>query len=319
MIKGKILITPRTFVNRGKDQIQRLMENGWDVQLNDTGEAFSYEEFVNAAQDATGLIVGVDCVDEAMLRQCPGLKAIAKYGVGVDNIDLSVAEELGITVTRTVGSNSSAVAEYAVALMFACTKNLVKNGMNVKLGQWNRTYERAYSMELEGKTLGILGFGHIGQRVARLAKGIGMDVVVYDSIPVSTEIQDEYQVSVSSFASVITASDIVSLHLPLTDETRHLINEEVLLRMKENAILINTSRGGIVDERALLESLKSHHLFAAGFDVYSVEPPLLLDELIAQDNFILTPHTASKSFESDTKTMRMAVDNIMESLGGKQG
>lgn len=314
MKKGKIVITPRTFVKRGDEQVKRLENEGWEVVLNDTGQAYSYNEFVERSKDADGIILGVDIADENMMKQCKNLKTIAKYGVGVDNIDLETARELGISVSRTIGSNSNAVAEYAIALMFACSKNLVKDAMNVKNGQWNLTYEKEYSFELFDKCLGIVGFGSIGQKVAKIAQGIGMKVIVYDIFPISDKVESEFNVEVVSFDRLFEQSDVVSLHIPFTKDTENLINSKTLKKMKKNSVLINTSRGGIVNQDDLLNVLRTKSIFAAGFDVYLNEPPLDIDSLIEQDNFILTPHTASKSFESDEKTMQKSVDNILEAL-----
>ncbi len=310
MSKGKVLITPRAFAKSGEKQIQRMIDAGYDVQVNRTGKSYTYAEFVEYAKDVDGIIIGVDEADRGMLQSCPQLKAIAKYGVGVDNIDLAAAKTLNIEISRTIGSNSRSVAEHTIALMFACAKNIVKTSIDVKSGQWNKPY----GIELEGKTLGIIGYGNIGQRVAAMAKGIGMTVFVYDVFPIDQQQALKDGVEIKSFDTLIQESDVITVHLPLTETTANLIHEKTLSMMKKGVIIINAARGGVVDEAALLEKLNDHHVFAAGFDVFSSEPPQKDSALVTNVDFILTPHIASKTLEADLKTMEMAVTNILDAL-----
>lgn len=311
MSKGKILITPRAFAKNGQEEIKRIIKNGWDVEVNDTGESYSYETFIAKAKDADGIIIGVDLADENMLKQCPDLKAIAKYGVGTDNIDLEAAKTLGIEISRTIGSNSVSVAEHTIALMFACAKNIVKSAVDVKNGRWTKPY----GMELSGKTIGIIGFGNIGKKVAHIAQGIGMNINAYDSFPINPDDADNHGVHIATFDEIIESSDVITIHLPLNNETKNLIDASVLENMKNGVIIINAARGGIVNEKDLLKYLDNGKVFSAGFDVFSSEPPQNNDQLVENNNFVLTPHTASKTLAADRKTMEMSVDNILTALG----
>lgn len=311
-MKGKILITPRAFAKSDGTQVKRLEEKGYCVHVNETGKSYSYDEFIKLSKDVEGIIIGVDEADENMLQHANKLKAIAKYGVGVDNIDLNAAKKQGIKISRTVGSNSVSVAEHAISLMFALEKNIVSNCLSVKNGQW----DKSYSTEMKDKTIGIIGFGNIGKEVVRIAQGIGMNVYAHDLYPIDVEYAKKHNVKISTFEELITNSDVITVHLPLTETTQSLINKEVFKKMKPTSIIINAARGGVVNENDLFDALSSKEIAGAGFDVFSKEPPVTTEPLLQLDNFILTPHTASKTKEADENTMRLAVENIMKDLEG---
>ena len=311
-MKGKILITPRAFAKNGMKEIEKLKQQGWEIHLNDTGKSYSHEEFVKYAKDVDGIIIGVDIADREMLKGCKNLKAIAKYGVGVDNIDLDTAKELGIKISRTVGSNSVSVAEHTIALMFACAKRIVDGAINVKNGKWNKNYE----IELMGKKIGIIGFGNIGRHVGRLAQGIGMNVCAYDVFPINEKYAKEHNIQICSLDELVRTSDVITIHTPLTSETKDMINAERLKEMKTTAIVINAARGGIINEADLYEALVNKEIFAAGFDVFSTEPPKTDEKLLRLDNFILTPHAASKTLEADMNTIKMSITNLITDIEG---
>ncbi|MBE6081567.1 MAG: 3-phosphoglycerate dehydrogenase [Tissierellaceae bacterium] len=293
-------------------EIEKLKQQGWEIHLNDTGKSYSHEEFVKYAKDVDGIIIGVDIADREMLKSCKNLKAIAKYGVGVDNIDLDTAKELGIKISRTVGSNSVSVAEHTIALMFACAKRIVDGAINVKNGKWNKNYE----IELMGKKIGIIGFGNIGRHVSRLAQGIGMNVCAYDVFPINEKYAKEHNIQICSLDELVRTSDVITIHTPLTPETKDMINAERLKEMKTTAIVINAARGGIINEADLYEALVNKEIFAAGFDVFSTEPPKTDEKLLRLDNFILTPHTASKTLEADMNTIKMSITNLITDIEG---
>ena len=311
-MKGKILITPRAFAKNGMKEIEKLKQQGWEIHLNDTGKSYSHEEFVKYAKDVDGIIIGVDIADREMLKSCKNLKAIAKYGVGVDNIDLDTAKELGIKISRTVGSNSVSVAEHTIALMFACAKRIVDGAINVKNGKWNKNYE----IELMGKKIGIIGFGNIGRHVGRLAQGIGMNVCAYDVFPINEKYAKEHNIQICSLDELVRTSDVITIHTPLTSETKDMINAERLKEMKTTAIVINAARGGIINEADLYEALVNKEIFASGFDVFSTEPPKTDEKLLRLDNFILTPHAASKTLEADMNTIKMSITNLITDIEG---
>ena len=308
-----ILITPRGYAKFGKEYKEKLEEEGYTVDWNDTGNPLTREEFVEKAKQATGIIVGVDLCDRELLLECKKLKAIVKFGVGVDNIDLQTCEELGIKVGRCVGTNANAVAEMTIALMFACSKNLVTNVMQVKNHEW----KKPTGIELTGKKVGILGFGNIGKNVARMAHGIGMEVLVYDIYEISQDVLSLYEAKQTTVDEILETCDYVTIHTPLTDETKNMISTEQFKKMKNEAILINAARGGIVNEKALLNALKTHDILAAASDVFTSEPPEdeeWINELLGLDNFILTAHIASRSKEAEINTVIRSTEVLLELL-----
>lgn len=311
----KILITPRGYAKFGLDNKKKLEEAGYTVDWNDTGKPLSREVFLKKAKEATGIIVGVDLCDRELLLQCKKLKVIVKFGVGVDNIDLEACEELGIKVGRCIGTNSNSVAEMTLAMMFACSKNLVSNAMAVK----NYGWVKPTGVELLNKKIGILGFGNIGKRVAKLAHGIGMDVYVYDVFDISEDILENYGIKQVALDYIYKTCDYITVHTPLTEKTKNMISYSEFKKMKNTAIIVNAARGGIIDEKALLDALKNKQILAAASDVFSSEPPVkceITDELLALDNFILTSHIASRSQEAEKNTVIRSTEVLLELLNG---
>lgn len=306
----KVLITPRGFANYGLEEVEKMRSKGLDVHYNNTGKAYTKEEFYNLASDADAIIVGVDIIDKDLIDNCPNLKAVCKFGVGTDNIDLDYAKEKGIFVGRTVGSNSNAVAEHVLALMFADAKNLYNTFKEVKEHQWNKPT----GQEISGKKLGIIGFGMIGKIIATYGNGLSMKVSAYDSFEISDDDAKKYNIEKKSLEEIICESDYISLHVPLVESTKNMISTEEFKKMKNNACLINAARGGVVDEEALYEALVNKEIRSAYFDVYSCEPPTSDDKLLKLDNFLLTPHTAARTSESEKRTCIMSSEIIMEKL-----
>lgn len=308
----KVLITPRGFANYGLDKVRYMESKGLEVHYNNTGKAYTKEEFYNLASNADAIIVGVDIIDKELIDKCPNLKVVCKFGVGTDNIDVDYAKEKGIFVGRTVGSNSKAVAEHVVALMFADAKNLYNTAKEVKDHKWNKPT----GQEISGKTLGIIGFGMIGKHIANFANGLGMKVYAYDAFEITDETAKEFNVEKKSFEEIISESDYISLHVPLLESTKNMLSTEEFKKMKNDACLINAARGGIVDEEALYEALINKEIRSAYFDVYSTEPPTEDDKLLALDNFVLTPHTAARTIESEKRTCEMSTEIILQNLLG---
>ena len=308
----KVLITPRGFANYGLDQVERMKSKGLDVHYNATGKAYTHEEFKALAKDADAIIVGVDKMDREMMEGCPKLKAVCKFGVGTDNIDLDYAKEHSIYVGRCVGSNSRSVAEHVLSMMFMEAKNLYTSVRDVKQHGWNKPTGR----EIYGKKLGIIGFGMIGKYLAEYAYGCGMEVYAYDAFAIAEETARQYHAQISTLEDILTDCDYISLHVPLLESTRNMISTEEFKKMKKDACLLNAARGGIVNEEALYEALKKKEIRSACFDVYSSEPPREDDKLLTLDNFLLTPHTAARSMESEQRTCAMSTDIILEQLIG---
>ncbi|MBQ6394967.1 MAG: phosphoglycerate dehydrogenase [Atopobiaceae bacterium] len=307
----KVFITPRGFATYGLDQIERMRAAGLEVDYNNTGKSYTKEQFMEKAKDAEGIILGVDDMSAPVLEQLPKLRVIARYGVGVDNIDLDYCKEHGIHVGRSIGSNSLSVAEHALAMMFCDAKNLYTTIRGIKAGGW----DKPTGFELTGKTVGIVGFGAIGRHLARLCRGIGMNVMVYDVVEIPEDLVVEQGLTVATLDEIIEQADFISIHVPLLDSTRDLIAAPEMKRMKKNVCIVNAARGGIVNEKDLYEALVSGEVRSAVFDTFSSEPPAPGEPLLELDNFLLTSHTGSRTVEADINTCRITTDIIMEHIG----
>ena len=306
----KIVITPRGFAKCGLDNVKIIKDAGFSVEYNDTPNAYTKEEFYEKTKDANGVVVGVELVDQAYIDAHPKLKAVVKFGVGTDNIDVDYCREKGIFVGRTVGSNARSVAETAISFLFADSKHLYESISDTRAHKW--TKQTGY--ELEGKIIGIVGFGAIGKKVAQMAFGLGMKVLAYDPYAIDPEARQAFEVEVVDLGELLKRSDFVSLHIPLTPETTNYITMKELKIMKPDSVLINTARGGIVSEGDLFEALSANIIRAAYFDVLVNEPPREGEPLLGLPNFYVTPHIASRSKEAEKNTADMATQIMIEAL-----
>lgn len=247
-----------------------------------------------------------------VLKRCPRLKIISIYGVGVDNVDLKAASRLGITVCNTPGYSAVAVAEMALALALAVARRIVINDRSIRGGGW----ARGYGAQLHGKTLGVVGTGNIGQQMVRVGKGIGMKVIAW-TFNASPERAREYGVEFVPLDDLLRQSDVVSLHLTMTPQSKGLIGARELALMKPTAILVNTARGPMVDEAALVQALQENRIAGAGIDVFDKEPLPEGHPLAELDNVVLSPHVAAMTPETTLGGLDMAVDNIEAFLSGR--
>lgn len=276
-------------------------------------EKIDAEKLIEAARGCDALISGVDTWNSDQLKRVQGrLSLIARMGVGVDGIDYAHASAYGITVTNTPGTNSQAVAEGAVALMLSLLRNIATADRNLRNGQWNN---RTLTRQLSNARIGIVGYGNIGKRVISLLQGFTHSILVYDPF-VGKAIEGQEYVRFTDLKTLAQESDVISLHLPLTDETSHLIDRAFFACMKPTAYLINTSRGAIVDEEALLEALNLKQIAGAALDVFEQEPRVP-DALKTMDNVVLTPHMLSATYESAFATVDALVDTICSYFAGK--
>lgn len=310
----KIVVTPRGFQKCGLNNVKVIEDAGLEVEYNDTGLSYTKEEFYEKTRDADGIIVGVEIVDKAFIDTHPKAKAIVKFGVGTDNIDVKYCEEKGIYVGRTVGSNARSVAETAISFILADSKNLYESLSTTK----NYGWDKLTGYEVAEKTVGIIGFGAIGKEVAKMACGLSMKVLAYDSFPIDESVAKEYGVEISTVDEILKTSDFVSLHIPLNGETKNFISMSELKKMKPSAVLINTARGGIVNEDDLYDALTKGIIRSAYFDVLINEPPKKDEPLLTLQNFYLTPHIASRSKEAEKKTADMATKIIIKALKEKE-
>lgn len=306
----KIVITPRGFANFGRDQVEYLRNCGYEVHFNDTGRAYDREQFLALCRDADGLIAGVERIDREFVEKCPKIRAVVKFGVGMDNFDLDLLRERGIYAGRCAGSNSRSVAETAVCFMLASSKNLFDCVEETREGNWNKHN----GFEVLDKTVGIIGFGAIGREVARMCNGLGMKVLAYDLADISAEMEHSYGIRKAEFDELLAESDFVTVHIPLNRETEGFISLDEMKKMKNTAVLINTARGGVVNEQDLYEALESRMIRSAWFDVFSSEPPRPGEKLLKLPNFYLTPHIASRSGEAERNTVLIATGEILKGL-----
>jgi glyoxylate reductase len=244
-----------------------------------------------------------DRIDAAFLDAVPSLRAVAVYAVGTDNVDAGAARAHGVAVGNTPGVLTEATADMAWALLLSAARRIPEGEADVREGRW-RTWEPAHllGLELNGATLGVVGAGRIGQAVARRGEGFGMEVITSRPVPLE---------------ELLERSDVVSLHVPLTDATRHLIDADALARMKPGAILVNTARGGVVDQDAVIAALHSGHLGAAALDVTDPEPLPADHPLLDAPNVVVVPHLGSATQATRAQMAEMSVDNLLAALAGE--
>lgn len=291
----------------GQSGIAYLREKGHDVVLEPDITA---ENLIGGVADIDALIVrGRTKVTHEVIESAGNLKVIARSGTGVDNIDLAAAKDHGITVVNAPGANAESVAEHTLAFMLALARNLVGTVSTLRGGTWAKS--DFHGSELKDKTLGIVGFGHIGSRVAQLGEALGMTVFVYSRRPPAIG-------QAVDLASLLTQSDVVSLHVPLTAETRGLIGAKELALMKKTALLINTSRGAVVDEKALIQAIKSGNLAGAALDVYESEPLSADSPLLTLPQVLTTPHVAADSQEGENRASLLIAEDVDRVLAGQK-
>lgn len=304
-----VLVTPRSFSKENPDLFLRLERAGLTVSRNTTGAVLDEEAMIRLIGPCGGIIVGIDPLGKNVLDAAPNLKAISKYGVGLDNIDLAECERRGIKVSRTVGANSNAVADYAFALMLAVARRVV---MIDRLCR-KHDFGKLTSLDVYGKTLGIIGLGAIGKCVARRAAGFGMRILACDEVW-DGEFAASHDIVAADADRIAAECDFISLHCNLTESTRNIINAARLGMMKNTAVLVNTARGGLIDEQALLQSLEQGRIWGAGLDVFEHEPPQD-PRWYTLDNVVLGSHCSASTRGAVELMGSMAVDNLLADLG----
>lgn len=275
------------------------------------------DDIIEAARDADALISLLsDPLTPRVFEACSDLKIVAQYAVGYDNIDIESAKEHGVVVTNTPGVLTDATADYAFALLLAVARRVVSADRYVRDGRFSRWETDLFlGMELRKKTLGILGMGRIGIAVARRALGFGMHVIYHNRSPANPSVAKVLSAKYVSMDDLLERSDVLSLHCDLNPDSRHVIDAAALERMKSSSILVNTARGAVVDEDALVDALKNGDIAGAGLDVFEDEPkvhPGLLD----LENVVLAPHLASATVEARTKMAKMCAESVLAVLNG---
>lgn len=291
--------------SKDEELIRELNSVGFkEVLTNKPKRRFTQDELIDFLNRCDVAIVGLDKITEEVLSQVNGLKAIAKYGVGLDNIDFEACEKHNVQVLHTQGVNKRSVAEQALGCMLMLSRNLFVTANDLKKGNWNKSG----GTQVSGKTVGIIGVGHIGKDLVQLLKPFGCRILVNDIIDQTAYYEENGLIEVTK-DELFRQSDIITLHTPLTLELTGLINEETLSMMKPNAIVINTARGGIVDQDALKWALQNNVIAGAAIDAYVVEPPSDR-EFVEIPNLVATPHIGGNAKEAVHAMGMAAIHNI---------
>lgn len=306
-----IVITTDNLAPEGMDLIRRNVERVVTMPLNTPADRLLS---IIEQEKPVGIVSRSLRLDARMIAAAPDLKVISKYGVGFDNIDIAAATANGVPVYITRGANSQSVAELALGLMIAVARRILIYDRRLRSGLWQRTLSEG--VELNGSVLGIVGYGMIGRRVAAIAAAFGMKVLVYDPL-LSDEAVPEPFVKYRDLQEMLPECDVLSLHCPLNGTTRKMIGAPELELLKRTAILINTARGAVVDEHALVELLKENRILGAGLDTFAVEPLSSSSELLVLENVVLTPHCGAGTAAAARRVSLSVANNLLEALAGK--
>ena len=305
------MITNASFAKYSKKAEEILIDYGLEIvrpnqPINDENDILEYLDGVVA------IITGLEPITEKIISNASKLKVIGKHGIGVDNIDIGAAKKKGITVLNAPGTNKEAVADLVFGLMLSLARKIPNSDRQVRTGKW----PKVFGQSVFGKTLGIIGLGAIGRSMVQRAKGFGMKVIAFDSYW-DKEYAETNGVIYSNIDEILKEADFITLHVPLTAETKNSIGIEQLRNMKSTAYLINASRGGVVDEGALYAALKEGIIAGAGLDVFSTEPPID-SPLFELDNVILSPHMGGFTDGALATTSEFIAQAIVDSLDGKE-
>ncbi len=300
MIDAAVLVTARSFDQLLRPELERAVR---EVRYNDLGRPLAAAELRERLDGVEAVLAGLDEIDASVLAT-PGLRVVARHGVGVDRVDLEAASRHGVTVTNTPGANAAAVAELTVALMLLLCRPLLAADRAVRDGGW----PVLRGSELGRRTVGLLGAGQVGSRVARALEGLGCTVLVHDpsredSLPLG---------------ELLPRAEVLSLHAPLDDGTRGMVDEALLAGLPDGALLVNTARGELVDEAALVRALDSGRLAGAALDALAEEPPPPGHPLVGRDDVIVTSHLGAHTAEARAAMGRLAMDDLLAVLGGRR-
>jgi phosphoglycerate dehydrogenase-like enzyme len=307
--RGSVLVTAPGFDVGGEETGARLRRSGLRVEHAGAHGNRQPDEVARLVRDAVAAIVSSDPFTDAVFAASPQLRVIARLGVGTDSIDLDAATRAGVVVTTTPGLNDETCADHAVALLLAATRRVVEHDASVRRGDWDRGGQLT-PWDLHGKRVGVVGYGRIGRCVVRRLRGFATHIKVFDPI-----VRLDRELACATLGDLLAWADVVTLHAPLTTTTAGLIGAHELTSMKPGAILVNTSRGGLVDEAALLDALTSGRLRAAALDVFQDEPPSNAWRELS--NVVLSPHVGGLSTEAIDAMARRCVQQVLDLLDGK--
>lgn len=304
--KPEILVTPRSVSRNGHPSLDRLTEAGFELCMPTPGEQPSESVLLATLPGCVGYLAGIEPITSRVLQASDGLKVISRNGTGIDNVDLEAAEKLGIAVLRAEGSMARGVAELTIGLMLSLMRHIHFGDAQLKRSVWLRQT----GSELYGRRLGIIGCGKIGRLVARLAHCLGMNVVGYDSAPgaLSAELADTMRVA--SFDEVVSTSDVISLHCPSAPGEPPMLDAAAIARMKRGVYIVNTARGELLDDEAVLDALESGQIAGLAIDTFRQEPPGSCP-LVFHERVVATPHIGAITHESMARTMELTVENLL--------
>ncbi len=310
----------KVFITREIPKVaeQKLKDAGFEIEVYKKNKPISKNELIKSAKYSDGILsLLTDKFTPEIIDKLQNCKVIANYAVGYNNIDVEYANEKGITVCNTPDILTDATADIALTLILACARRLPEGEKLMRQNKFNGWQPKLLlGMELKGKTVGIIGAGRIGQATAKRLKAFGTKIIYYNRTK-KVDFESELNAKKVSLKKLLASSDIISLHLPLTNNTFHLLDKTLLSLMKPTTILINTARGEIVDENELIKMLKAKKIFSAGFDVYENEPNIN-PQLLKLDNVVLLPHLGSATFETRDAMAELAAENIIRVLKNKK-
>jgi D-3-phosphoglycerate dehydrogenase len=309
----RVLATPTSFARYDKNLSLELERTVKKVVYNTKGKPLSAEQLLPIIGDIDGMIAGLDEINREVIEKGKNLRVIARYGVGVDRVDLQAAKKAGIYVTNTPGANSLSVAELTVGLAIALARSIPYANNETKLGRW----PRLDGVALCRKVFGLIGLGSIGCEVAFLLKPFNCQIIAYKRHP-DYDFAQKHGIQFVALDELLAESDFVSLHLPVTPDTEKMVNKSFLSKMKKGSFLINTSRGELIDEKALLDSLTSGHLRGAALDVFLKEPPDANDLLLALPQVVVTPHMGAGTDLAANEMGRMSMSDCLAVLRGEK-
>jgi D-3-phosphoglycerate dehydrogenase len=309
----RILITTEALREASGPHLAALREAGLEIGFPAKNVLLTEDDVLEALAGCVGVIAGSEPYTDRVLTGLPELRVISRNGVGYDCIDVPACTRHGVVLSITPEGNHQAVAEHAMALILAVARTVVQNANDTRAGHWRR---RGVHVPLRGRTLGIVGLGRIGRSVAVRASAFGMTLLAHEKFP-DAAFAAKYGIRLVDLDTLWAQSDFVTLHTPMSPETRALVNAQSLAKMKRGGFLINTARGGLVDESALLGALQSGHLAGAGLDVLVCEPPPPDHPLLAHPNVIVSPHVSSLDSQAIEDMAAAATQNLLDLLNGR--
>ena len=288
--------------------------SGEDVNVVAIDDPEEYEKL----SDANVIILRVFKAYKDVIERNKDLKVICRWGVGVDSVDVDFAKSRGVLVTNTPGANAYAVSDLAVLLMLAVGRNLIFHENSIQSGVWSRSMFTDNAVTLNAKKVGLIGGGNIGRQVARKVQAFGATVQYFDVFRLKPEMEKEFNMTFVSLDELIKTSDVISIHVPLTDENKHMINAEKIAMMKKGAIIINAARGGLIDDKALLKAIDDGHLMGAGLDCVEDDPMPAGHPMLGHPNIVITPHVGGNVSDMGAAMIPMISDNLKRYIHGEK-